>query len=429
MPRKEKLPTSKWERTKEAGKASLKIGLKHVKHKASSPFLNESGKKGAKKIYDEEVAGILFKALSTLKGTALKAAQILCLELDFLPPAFKQELSKAYYKVPPMNKALIRKVLISEFGSPPERVFKTFNNEAFAAASIGQVHEAVLKNRLSSAVKVQYPGIRETIKNDVQILRTLLLKLIPKNKIKYNHTFVKDIIIEIEARLLEETDYVKEMKTGKWFLKNVKLKGVVIPEVYEEFSTGRVLAMQRLQGLHLDTWLEKNPSQEERNVIGQRIYDFFMHCMFDLKLLHADPNPGNFLFMDGGTLGVLDFGCVRKLSDTFTVKIKDITRNYIKGDYDTVWKAYQSLGMIEKNLFEPEKLKALGNWLTEQLMVDVFDFKSNPGYVDRGIEISGEMDFFKSAFAEYVFFDRYFFGINRILDRLGAEVEIKKHWV
>ena len=138
------------------------------------PFLSKTGRRDLKAEYNRKSGEILFQGLSLLKGTALKIAQMLSMELDIFPPEVRRELAKSCHQVPPMNRALVRKIVTSSLGKPPEEVFASFDANAFAAASLGQVHLATARTGEPLAIKIQYPGIRATISNDVQMIKTLL---------------------------------------------------------------------------------------------------------------------------------------------------------------------------------------------------------------------------------------------------------------
>jgi predicted unusual protein kinase regulating ubiquinone biosynthesis (AarF/ABC1/UbiB family) len=152
-------PVGKWKRTLEGGKTALKLGGRTVQYLSRKPFIGSDRRQSSKEAFDRQSGEILFQGLSALKGTALKIAQMLSLEMDIFPPAVRQELGKSCYQVPPMNRALVRKIVTSNLGRPPEALFCSFEPTAFAAASLGQVHRAVAKNGRTLAVKIQYPGV------------------------------------------------------------------------------------------------------------------------------------------------------------------------------------------------------------------------------------------------------------------------------
>ncbi len=159
----ETIPRSKWKRGLSGGKTAAAMGRKTLKYLARKPFLREGKREEEKSALNRENAVLLFEGLSLLKGTALKIAQLLSMEMEIFPPEITRELQKSYHKVPPLNRALVRKTVQNALGAPPESIFDAFESTAFAAASLGQVHRAVTQKGERLAVKIQYPGIRETI--------------------------------------------------------------------------------------------------------------------------------------------------------------------------------------------------------------------------------------------------------------------------
>src|SRR6185295_6191270 len=189
----------------------------------------------------------------------------------------------------------------------PEDIFESFEKKAFAAASLGQVHRARLKTGEEVAVKIQYPGIARTIDSD---LRNLSAVLFPA-RLGKDWDSIKAYFEEIRRMLKLEVDYRKEAENlrqaGSLFKKQ---DGIVVPEVYDAYSTDRILTMQFLPGLHLDAFLRTKPSQAIRDAFGAKMYTV-CYRMYYASMNYADPHSGNYLFMRDGRLGLLDFGCIQ----------------------------------------------------------------------------------------------------------------------
>ena len=425
----QKLPQTKLARAKVAGVAAIKVGGNELQHKVKRAFLSPASERQTKRELDEKNAMILFNAMTRLRGTALKLAQMIGMELDLLPASYQKELQKSFHQVPPLNKVLIRKVIMDQLGQPPEKLFEIFDTEAFAAASLGQVHQASLSNGTQLAVKVQYPGIGAAIDSDLAMVRSLVRKL-------RDAKIILQSLDEIEARLTEEVNYQIELKNTNWFREHVALEDINIPFVLEEFSAGRVLTTQYMRGSHLDEWLATNPSRQNRNEAAQKLYDFFVHCARDLQCLHADPNPGNYLFCDDGSLSVIDFGCVRHLSDHFMQAFPQLLLAYLGGDREALAQAYSDIGMpfddltpeLHEKLFRP-----FGAWVTEPFLEDSFDFGANKDYTQRGQELmkhfSQTLDSPDYVAEEFIFFNRTTYGLCKIFERMGATVRLRHHWV
>ncbi|MCP3900942.1 MAG: AarF/ABC1/UbiB kinase family protein, partial [Desulfobacteraceae bacterium] len=168
------IPKGKFKRTVISTKTATKVGGKVLNYLVKKPFLSKTKKIAAKKELSEKSAETIFKSLTLLKGTALKIAQFLSMELEILPEALRKELEKSYNRVPPLNRAIVRKILKNEYQDDPEKIFKTFEANAFAAASLGQVHNAETNKGEQIALKIQYPGIKNTIESDLKLVRTVV---------------------------------------------------------------------------------------------------------------------------------------------------------------------------------------------------------------------------------------------------------------
>ncbi len=221
----QEIPKGKWQRGLSGGKTAARMSRKALKYLARKPFLTEEKRQAEKKAMNRENAVLLFEGLSLLRGTALKIAQLLSMEMDIFPPEITKELQKSYHQVPPINRALVRKTIQNGLGKPPEQIFATFESTAFAAASLGQVHRAATQDGAELAVKIQYPGIRETIQNDVQLIKTALRPL-PE------YRMIVPAILEIETRLLEETDYTRELDNLTFFKERLCMDRVIVPAPY-----------------------------------------------------------------------------------------------------------------------------------------------------------------------------------------------------
>ena len=420
-----KVPEGKLARSSVAGLAVMKVGVGELGHRVKRPFLSSENKKKAKESVDEKNAKILFKALTQLRGTALKIAQMLGMEQGLLPDSYRKEMEKSFHQVPSLNRVLVRKVILDELKQTPENLFAQFEAEAFAAASLGQVHKAVLKQENQDdkkvAVKVQYPGINIAIKSDLTLIRGIARGL-------PNTNVILQSLDEIEARLMEEVDYEIEAKNTQWFEQNITLKGISVPHVYTHFSSNRVLTTEYIEGLHLDEWLATNPSQELRNQRAQLLYDFFIHSTRELQCLHADPNPGNYLFHEDGSITVIDFGCVRHMSDHFTAIFPRILKAYFDDDPDAVFVAYDELNMASEDFnieFYQRALRPFGQWITLPWRQESFDFMKNKGYIQQGHEHMKNLhQYFNVDYVaeEFIFHNRTYYGLLQIFEKMGATV-------
>jgi aarF domain-containing kinase len=250
-------------------------------------------------------AARLLDSMGYLRGAIMKVGQTLASFPHIVPSEFAETLDSLQYEAPSMHWALLREMVLNELGDDPENLFAAFDKQAFAAASLGQVHGARLRNGQPVAVKVQYPGIARTIAEDFGNLSVFLLP----GRLGRDWENTREQFDDLHRRLEQETDYQQEAasltKARSLFHEP---DGIVIPRVYPELSTARVLTMDRLEGLHLDAFLRTHPSQEQRNEAGRKLVRAWYRLLYAGRLLHADCHPGNFLFMPDGRLGVIDFG-------------------------------------------------------------------------------------------------------------------------
>jgi len=412
------LPTGKLSRGKVVGKALLKIGANKTKRLLTN---------GNKEQSHEEIADILFDALGELKGVSVKIAQQVALGMPFLPPAYLEKISKSFNAIPSINKALVRKIIKTELGNYPQDAFESFEMEAFAAASLGQVHKAT-KDEEELAVKVQYPGIKKSIETDMSIIHFGLKRFAKGQNVDH-------IIKEVEERLYEEVDYTLEAKNCTFFRENMDNENIIIPKIYPELSSDKVLTTSLLKGLDFESYLSSKPTQEEKDAYAQLIFDSFFYSLYHLKHIHADPNPGNFLFMEDAKLGLIDFGCVKKVDDDFLKQYNQLHLNLLENKDDmSVIKQYITLGMIEESSeeemlhFYTEVIKPLDTLYKEPLIDDSYDFKKNSDFSKRGFEMIFEVQQkqFHSVHKlneQFLFINRTLLGYYALFEKMGARIE------
>jgi len=278
-------PSSKYDRGKIFAKTGLKVGTSYAKHYLKN--LRGSSDERNSEFYGQ-TAQQIFSEFTKLRGTALKIAQSLSIDQGLLPDEFSEVMTQAQYSVPPINRSLVRSIIKRELGGYPEQIFKSFDSTAIAAASIGQVHRAELKTGEKVAVKIQYPGVRDTIASDLGLAKSLFKRII-SNKDELDEYFE-----EVESTLRKETDYIHEGETINRFHERFSSDRYETPRWIEDFSTERVLTMTYLEGVHLKEFLDSDPSQEEKDHFGQLIWDFFHEQVRDSDEIHADTHPGNF---------------------------------------------------------------------------------------------------------------------------------------
>ncbi len=259
--------------------------------------------------------------LGAMKGVLMKIGQMASYVDDGLSPAVRRTLSRLQDSVPPMSAELAAGVVREELGLPPEEAFARWDPEPIAAASIGQVHRALTHDGRAVAVKVQYPGIAETIAADlgnVALLRRMLRISAPAQD-------VDALIAELRDRVLEELDYRREAENQR--LVAAYYDGhptIMVPKIIDELSTRRLVTSELADGARfaeLAQW-----SQQERDLAAETIYRFTFRSLYDVHAFNGDPHPGNYLFHGGGRVTFLDFGLVKHFSEEELRPLVDMVR-------------------------------------------------------------------------------------------------------
>ena len=290
----DKIPTGKIERASKLVKTGVKIGGNYVKYygkKLVNPELSREG-------LDEDNAGDIYDGLKSLKGSALKVAQMLSMEKNLLPNAYVEKFSLSQFSVPPLSAPLVRKTFKKYFGKYPEDIYDTFERDSINAASIGQVHKAS-KNGKNLAVKIQYPGVAKSISSDLALVKPIALRMF-NIKGKDADKYFK----EVEQKLIEETDYLLEIKQSKEITEACShIENLEFPVYYEELSSEKIITMDWMHGLHLSEFAKTDFNKETGNYLGQTLWDFYMFQIHGLRKVHADPHPGNFFNQFRGNFG------------------------------------------------------------------------------------------------------------------------------
>jgi predicted unusual protein kinase regulating ubiquinone biosynthesis (AarF/ABC1/UbiB family) len=290
--------------------AQLGAGLagSYLAYQLQRPFLDDQQSGERRRALGRNHAKQVREQLQDLRGPIMKVGQALSMQTHLFDADVIQELAGLQMQAPPMHATLMRAQFKGAFGKYPEEVFRSFEPEPFAAASLGQVHWAVTKRGEEVAVKIQYPAIREAIESDFKMLRAAGFAA------RLTGHLQATVVREAERGMLEETDYVNEARNLQYFAEHLApLTFLRVPKVYRELSCDQVLTMSRVRGLRLQEFLQTKPSQAVRDQIGIGLTRLFFFQLFQVQALHADPHPGNYLLNQDGTIGLVDFGCVKYL--------------------------------------------------------------------------------------------------------------------
>lgn len=255
------------------------------------------------------------QVLESLGPTFTKLGQMLSTRPDLLPPEIIAELSKLQDQAPRVPYPEIAAVIARELGGPPEEIFQAFSVEPRAAASIGQVHDAVLPDGTPVVVKIQRPGIEPTVEEDLAILGHLA-RLLAKNSPLGKQYDLEGYVAEFAFTLCNELDYVREGRNADRIRANFAGDpSLHVPAVYWEYTTKKVLTMEALEGIKVSDLNALDAAGIDRHELAERCAHIAVTQMLEHRFFHADPHPGNFLILPDGTVGLLDYGMVGQLED------------------------------------------------------------------------------------------------------------------
>lgn len=425
-----RIPLSRLKRSSAAASTGVKMGSNYARYLARKA--TGTDRDTARKKMHEQNARDLFKQVSKLRGTALKMAQGLSLHSAFLPEEFTSIIAQAQYKVPPMNPALVRRLIKTNLGQYPEDVFAVFNPEALAAASLGQVHEARLHDGRHVAVKVQYPNVRESIDTDLKMMKTVGRRFL-------NDADVDIYLNEIRDRLFEETDYTLEGQNIELFAERYADESFVTPRWVPDLTTERVLTMTFVEGLHIDQFMATSPTVEQRNHFGQLLFDFaHRQITGDHLTVHADAHPGNFLIREDGKIGILDFGCVKTFPRKFRDDLLRLFTTRLFDDRERTLQLYRDLEFVRDDQtdqyreFLIDVLDRVTKILIEPYKNDTCDFSD--GVILNEFRSLVPMLTGRDALTHrgpvgsphFVFVNRLVIGFFSMLTDLGATVNVVK---
>ena len=307
----DKIPTSKIQRASKLISTGAKVGVNYLKYYGEKITKTEEE---AKENLNNSNATDIYDSLKELKGSALKVAQMLSMEKNILPAAYVEKFSLSQFQVPPLSAPLVAKIFKNYFGKKPNELFDHFEPDSTNAASIGQVHKA-MKDGKELAVKIQYPGVSDSISSDLAMVKPIAMKMF-NIKGKNSDQYFK----EVEDKLLEETDYNLEIKQSLEIRKSCEnLPNLAFPNYYPDYSNDRIITMDWMHGKHLSTFCAENKDSKLANQVGQALWDFYMFQIHKLRKVHADPHPGNFLVSKEGTLIAIDFGCMKAIPEDFYI--------------------------------------------------------------------------------------------------------------
>ena len=370
MADEDKIPTSRFARTARIGRLAAGQAVRNASTKTANLARSEEGRRAAAERRNLEAAEQIVAALGTMKGAAMKVGQVLSvLDAGIVPEEFQADfqakLAELRDNAPKVSFASMQKVIESDLGERLRTVFSDFNPEPIAAASIGQVYEAVLaENGRKVAVKVQYPGVAAAVRADMKNLG-MILRVAKRVAPGMD---AKAMGQEITERVLEELDYELEAANQRTLARVHRGHPfIVIPDVIPGLSRERVLVTEFVEGTGFEA-LKERP-QGERDRIGEILYRFYFGCLFRHHQFSGDPHPGNSLLLGDGRMAFFDFGLFKSMpADAVQAEI-DVHRAIIEGDAQRVLELGREVGIFSSGReFDPDRvlaqLRDASNWYT-----------------------------------------------------------------
>jgi predicted unusual protein kinase regulating ubiquinone biosynthesis (AarF/ABC1/UbiB family) len=370
------IPRSRLRRSARVGMLAGVGGVRYAGAKAAN--IVRSKDKGDARM-DElalESADKLVETLGRMKGAAMKMGQLASfVDTDYLPDEyrelFQEKLGKLRTSAPAMPWEKVRKVLVEEYDEPYEELFAEIETEAFAAASIGQVHRARLPDGRRVAVKIQYPGVDAAIRADLSNAGMILRFA----KALAPGLDSKAVAAELKERVLEELDYEYEAQNQRTFSRAYRGHPFVyVPDVVTRLSRNRVLVTEYVEGTGFEEI--KQLDEDARSRFGEVVFRFYLGSIFQLQHFNADAHPGNYLLLDDGRVAFLDFGMTKRL-DVEQIELEvEAVRARISGDPELVRQKLHELGFVKNpQRIEAERLMehvdAVGGWYLDDREIEI----------------------------------------------------------
>jgi predicted unusual protein kinase regulating ubiquinone biosynthesis (AarF/ABC1/UbiB family) len=425
------IPTSKIERASKLVQTGAKVGVNYLKYYGEKMVNSDL----TRDKLNEDNAEDIYDGLKSLKGSALKVAQMLSMDKSFLPQAYVEKFSLSQFSVPPLSAPLVLKTFKTNLGKTPYEIFDEFNPNSVNAASIGQVHIA-MKNGKKLAVKIQYPGVANSISSDLALVKPIAIRMFNlqgKDSDKY--------FKEVENKLIEETNYLLELEQSQEVVAACKkIEHLLFPEYYPEFSSEKIITMDWMTGIHLSEFTAKNENQETGNQLGQALWDFYMYQIHILKKVHADPHPGNFLVNDNNQLVALDFGCMKKIPNDFYIPYFELVNPKILNNPQLFNEKLFELEILriddtpEEIVYFTQMFYDLLSLFTQPFQGEIFDFSDAEFFgniAQLGERFSKDTNLKKMngnrGSKHFIYMNRTFFGLYNLLFDLKAKIVVNQY--
>ena len=420
-----KLTTGRARRAMKVGSLTTQVGGNYLLNALKRPF--QSGEERADSILDTHLknALLIVERSKELRGTFLKLMQMLSMRNDILPDEVLDVLSVVQSDVPPMDFAMIRERIETELGDKIENLFASLDETAFAAASLGQVHRGTLRDGSEIVVKVQYPGVEKTVAQDLKNLKALLHTFTLIGRDLFKQPIDADALHhEMEERLAEELDYELEARNTDLFAEMfADDEEILIPFVYHDLSSGRVLTLEYIEGYKLADILKPEIDQELKDWVALKFHAVLWRQLLEFGTIHTDPHPGNYLITFHPCLGMLDFGSIRVFGEEIRQGYVRLARAILDKDYDGKVRALIDLGYLAEE-DDPGSTIDVLDLIFEPATLDREYDPREYGSLDRAwksAQIRIESGFFRSPPPHSVFLSRALIGLDSYMQMLGTK--------
>ncbi len=429
--KKSRVPTTRFGRLARLGLTAAELALGGV-----AESVRRLGKAKPEDAYNVLLTATnakkLAERLAGMRGAAMKMGQILSMEsADFLPREFSDALAILRDSANTMPLSQIKRVMGREYGKGWQNLFIDFNYEPVAAASIGQVHRVFTEDGRDLALKIQYPGVARSINSDVDNM-AMLMRLINLLPVEID---VSSIVKEAKRQLHQEADYIVEAQYLRDYRKLVEDEPrFVVPGVHEDLTTKRVLAMDYVDGVPLESLAEDGVAQELKDGAGALLQHLMFRELFEFRTMQSDPNFANYLYQpETDRIVLLDFGSTVSFEEKFTRRYAQIARAMIDGDELAVRRLAEQMGYINPGNSDEYvgKILNLIRLVSEPVIQGgIYDFGTSDVFArgrDAGLEmIFEDMSEYRVPPPETMFLHRKLVGCFMLCSRLGARVDVQK---
>jgi predicted unusual protein kinase regulating ubiquinone biosynthesis (AarF/ABC1/UbiB family) len=404
-------------RVSRVGGLAFRASIRRLRYAVRQIFSNRRRRRELKKEFSLKTAEEAAQVMGQMKGVFMKIGQIVSFAHDAIDESAQEALRSLQQGAPPMSFDLFRGVVEAELGQSLETLFDSVDETPLAAASIGQVHRAKLKEGHEVVLKVQYPGVDEAITNDLRFARGIISMI----DAIYPNADGKAVVAELKERLSDELNYELELQNQALFADLWKGHPLVhIPKVYPAYSSRRVLCQEFVEGLNFYDFLEV-ATKREKEVAVYVLNDFVFDSMHRFHVFNGDPHPGNYIFHSDGRVTFLDFGCVKFFDGAFINHLQGLNRSIVEKDMTSFEHYIRALDIVLPGRpYDQEFLWSFFEYHAAPFAQDaVFSF--SPEYLSKARDVMNPKDLRKLNLPpNLLFFNRITFGLNAIFQKLDA---------